>query len=42
METSKKTKEPGFSRMSVGPKPQVTRERDTHPEDMLYMKKGRN
>ena len=38
METSEKTKKPGFSRMSVDPKQQVVRKRDTHPDDLLYMK----
>ena len=38
METSEKTKKPGFSRISVGPKRQVVRKRDTHPDDLLYMK----
>ncbi len=38
METSEKTKKPGFSRMSVCPKPQVVRKRESHPDDLLYMK----
>ncbi len=38
METSEKTKKPGFSRMSVGAKLAVVHKRESHPDDLLYMK----
>ena len=38
MEKTEKSKNPGFSRMTVGPKQQERVKRTHHPDDLLYMK----